>query len=103
MHALPSSRLTVLLHIPVAGSEQTGGHGNRPAAIEAVYLGSIGGGPLKGHFRFPRGIAVDEAGRVFVADNYCRVQVFDADGHSFTCGAPPAKALVSFAGPLRSP
>ena len=72
--------LTVLLHLPVAGSEQTGGHGNRPAAIEAVYVGSIGGGPLKGHFRHPRGIAVDEAGRVFVADNYCRVQVFDADG-----------------------
>ena len=37
--------LTVLLHIPVAGSEQTGGHGNRPAAIEVVYVGSIGGGP----------------------------------------------------------
>ena len=72
--------LTVLLHFPVAGSGQTGGHGNRPAAIEAVYVGSIGGGPLKGHFSFPRGIAVDDAGRVFVADNYCRVQVFDADG-----------------------
>ena len=72
--------LTVLLRIPVAGSEQTGGHGNRPAAIEAVYLGSIGGGPLKGHFSSPRGIAVDDAGRVFVADDYCRVQVFDANG-----------------------
>ena len=34
--------LTVLLPIPVAGSEQTAGHGNRPAAIEAVYVGSIG-------------------------------------------------------------
>ena len=72
--------LTVLLHIPVAASEQTGRPGNRPAAIEAVYVGSIGGGPLKGHFSLPRGIAVDEAGRVYVADNYCRVQVFDADG-----------------------
>ena len=72
--------LTVLLHLPVAGADQAGGHGDCPAAIEAVYVGSIGGGPLKGHFRFPRGIAVDEAGRVFVADNYCRVQVFDADG-----------------------
>jgi tripartite motif-containing protein 71 len=71
---------TVLLHFPIAGSGQTEGHGNRPAAIEAVYVGSIGGGPLQGHFSFPRGIAVDEAGRVFVADNYCRVQVFDADG-----------------------
>ncbi len=72
--------LTVLLHIPAASSEQTAGQGNRPAAIEAVYVGSIGGGPSKGHFRHPRGIAVDDAGRVFVADSYCRVQVFDADG-----------------------
>jgi DNA-binding beta-propeller fold protein YncE len=72
--------LTVVLHFPVAGSEQTEGPGNRPAAIEAVYVGSIGGGPLKSHFSSPRGIAVDDAGRVFVADNYCRVQVFDANG-----------------------
>jgi tripartite motif-containing protein 71 len=71
---------TVLLHHPLAGSGQTEGRGERSAAIEAVYVASIGGGPLQSHFRFPRGIAVDEAGRVFVADNYCRVQVFDADG-----------------------
>src|SRR5688572_340966 len=76
-----AAAVTVLLHFPVAGSEQTGGTGNRLPAIEAVYVGSIGGGPLKGHFSYPRGIAVDDAGRVFVADGgYCRVQVFDADG-----------------------
>ena len=47
----------------------------------AVHVRSIGGGPWPGHFRGPRGIAVDRAGRVFVADRgYCRIQVFNQDG-----------------------
>jgi len=41
--------------------------------------GEPGGGP--GEFRIPHGIAVDAAGRVWVADREnCRVQIFDAEG-----------------------
>jgi tripartite motif-containing protein 71 len=51
------------------------------ASVEAVYQGSIGGGPLRGHFNQPRGIVVSRTGKVFVADTcYSRVQVFDAEG-----------------------
>src|SRR5690349_20628193 len=67
-----------------------------PASFDVVHVRSIGGGPLPGLFREPRGIAVDPDGRVFVTDSgFCRVQVFNAYG-AFramwgTCGAGPGQ------------
>ena len=49
--------------------------------VEGVYVASIGGGPDVGHFNYPRGIAVDRTGTVYVADTrYSRIQVFDSHG-----------------------
>jgi len=49
--------------------------------VEGVYVASIGGGPDAGHFNYPRGIAVDQTGTVYVADTrYSRIQVFDSHG-----------------------
>jgi peptidylamidoglycolate lyase len=45
--------------------------------------GTAGSGP--GQFDLPHGIALDAAGRVYVADrSNARVQIFDADGHYVT-------------------
>jgi len=69
-----------------------------PQSLIAVHVRSIGGGPRPGHFSGPRGIAVDRAGRVFVADRgYCRIQVFDQDGRFLymwgTKGSAPGQFL----------
>src|SRR5262245_54319349 len=50
--------------------------------VEGVYVASFGGGPEAGHFNFPRGIAVDRTGTVYVADmRYSRIQVFSSQGY----------------------
>lgn len=70
------------------------------APVEAVYLASIGGGPDKGQFKNPRGIAVDSTGKVYVADTeYHRVQVFGADGAFLFLWGTPGTASGQFSGP----
>jgi DNA-binding beta-propeller fold protein YncE len=62
-------------------SAQSTASRSEPASIEAVFVRSLGGGLLDGHFNSPHGIAVDDQSRVFVTDGcYSRVQVFDTDG-----------------------
>jgi tripartite motif-containing protein 71 len=75
--------------VPTASARQS---------LTADHLRSIGGGPLPGHFNGPRGIALDQAGRVFVADRgYCRIQVFDQNGRFLymwgTRGSGPGQFL----------
>ena len=66
----------------VAGSRRTQvANPSHHDHVEGVYVTSIGGGPDVGHFKYPRGIAVDRTGTVYVADTgYCRIQVFDSHG-----------------------
>jgi tripartite motif-containing protein 71 len=69
-----------------------------PLPLTVVHVRSIGGGPRPGHFNAPRGIAVDRAGRVFVADRgYCRIQVFNEHGRFLhmwgTRGSAPGQFL----------
>jgi DNA-binding beta-propeller fold protein YncE len=72
-------------------------------SFEVVHVRSIGGGPLPGLMKAPRGVAIDpDNGRIFVTDSgYCRVQVFDPHGRFLTmwgtCGAGPGQ-LGSAAG-----
>ena len=53
--------------------------GKRIEQTAVLSWGSFGSG--EGQFNYPKGMAVDEKGRVYVADSYNhRVQVFDANG-----------------------
>lgn len=61
-----------------------------------VTLGTKGAsGATAGKFKFPRGLAVDPGGRLFVADDFNnRVQIFDAP---FTDGEDAADSIGAFA------
>ena len=79
----------------VAGSRHTQVASPSPQ-VEGVYVASIGGGPDVGHFNYPRGIAVDRTGTVYVADTgYSRIQVFDSHGSFLFTWALPSIATAS--------
>ncbi len=59
-----------------------------PQSLTVVHVRSIGGGPWPGHFNAPRGIAIDRAGRVFVADAATAASRYSTrTAASCTCGA----------------
>jgi tripartite motif-containing protein 71 len=84
---LPVRSFVVIAVVVAATAIVTGSGHTRVAGpshydqVEGVYLASIGGGPDVGNFKYPRGIAVDRTGTVYVADTgYSRIQVFDSHG-----------------------
>ena len=82
--------------VPVARAAQT----VPPQPLTVQFVRSIGGGPLPGHFNGPRGIAIDHTGRVFVADRgYCRIQVFDSNGHFLYMWGTRGTGPGAFQGP----
>lgn len=70
------------------------------ATVPQISFGSLGSGP--GQLHLPRGIAVDDSGKIYVADNRNhRVEVFDQSGKyvsEFDKGGTPEGIAVSKAG-----
>ena len=96
--------LTVLLQLPVAGADQAGGHGDRPAAIEAVHLGSISGGPLKATSGFRAGSPwmkpEGSSWQTATAASRSSTRMVDSFTH---VGRRQRRPCVSSVSPLRSP
>jgi DNA-binding beta-propeller fold protein YncE len=70
------------------------GYGNARVARfspDGRFLGEWGGrGRAPGRFRTPHGVAIDDGGRVYVADRgNARIQVFDLQGHFITAWRGP--------------